>query len=285
MISMQLGLAATASLNWLIMVPGSHWEYCALRSMPKAAAAAFAPFSRASVAPSPDVPPIWKYMVSPLPSGSSASAGAVNVVNAVAARRILIVLMRFLTFLFCPYLRPGAADCVCFSAEPSPPEAREESDAPMRLIDVEIEDNRDEKDEAAHGIDPRSREPRGHQARLDNGDDEAAEHGADDRCTATEDRRAADQHGGDGDQEIALPLIAEIVLDLHRLEDCGDRSQKAHHREELDLLPLDVNADDARDRVRIADEQRMLAEAVAIEHEPHEDDDQRRPKRLDREPA
>ena len=56
--------------------------------MPKAAAAAFAPFSRASVAPSPDVPPIWKYMVSPLPSGSSASAGgAVNVVNAVAARK------------------------------------------------------------------------------------------------------------------------------------------------------------------------------------------------------
>src|ERR1700678_2756234 len=103
MISMQLGLAATASLNWLIMVPGSHWEYCALRSMPKAAAAAFAPFSRASVAPSPDVPPIWMYMVSPLPIGSSANAGgAVNVVNAVAAIRLLIALMRFLAFLFCP---------------------------------------------------------------------------------------------------------------------------------------------------------------------------------------
>ena len=77
-----------------------------------------------------------------------------------------------------------------------------------------------------HRFDPCARQPRGHQARLDHGDDEAAEHGADDRCTATEDRRAADQHGGDGDQEIALPLIAEIVLDLQRLEDRGDAARK-----------------------------------------------------------
>ena len=39
MISMQSGLAATASLNWLIMVSGAQAENCSLRSTPKAAAA------------------------------------------------------------------------------------------------------------------------------------------------------------------------------------------------------------------------------------------------------
>ena len=36
MISMQFGLAATASLNWLIMVSGAQAENCALRSTPSA---------------------------------------------------------------------------------------------------------------------------------------------------------------------------------------------------------------------------------------------------------
>ena len=65
MISMQVGLAATASLNWLIMVSGAQAENCSLRSTPKAAAACAAPVWRASVAPSPALPPICMYMVMP----------------------------------------------------------------------------------------------------------------------------------------------------------------------------------------------------------------------------
>ena len=45
---------------------------------------------------------------------------------------------------------------------------------------------------------------------------------ADDRRAAAEDRGAADQHRGDGDQQVALALIAEIVLVLEREEDRGD---------------------------------------------------------------
>ena len=64
MISMQSGLAATASLNWLIMVSGAQAENCSFRSTPNAAAACAAPVWRASVAPSPALPPICMYMVS-----------------------------------------------------------------------------------------------------------------------------------------------------------------------------------------------------------------------------
>ena len=49
------------------------------------------------------------------------------------------------------------------------------------------------------------------------------------------------------------------------------RGEPAHQREELDLLAVDVDADDARHVVGIADEQHVLAEAVAVEDEPEED--------------
>ena len=78
MISMQFGLAATASLNWLIMVSGAQAENCALRSTPSASAACFAPVWRASVAPSPALPPICMYIDEPLADriGGEAGAGA-----------------------------------------------------------------------------------------------------------------------------------------------------------------------------------------------------------------
>ena len=88
--------------------------------------------------------------------------------------------------------------------------------------------------------------------------------------------------GGDGGQQVALALVAEIVLVLERQHDRGDGREPAHQREQLDLLALDVDADDARDGVRIAHEQHVLAEAVAVEDEPEDDDDQRRPQGLDR---
>ena len=83
-------------------------------------------------------------------------------------------------------------------------------------------------------------------------------------------------------EQIALSLIAEEVLVLERQNDGGAGGEKAHQGEDLDLLAVDVDADDARDVVRIADEQRVLAEAVAGEDEPEKADDDRRPQRLDR---
>ena len=76
MISMQAGLAAIASLNWAIIVSGAQAENCAFRSTPNASAACAAPVCRASVAPSPGLPPICMYMTKPLPIGSAAEAGA-----------------------------------------------------------------------------------------------------------------------------------------------------------------------------------------------------------------
>ena len=58
------------------MVSGAQAENCDLSSTPSAAAAAWAaPVWRASVAPSPALPPICMYMTRPLPIGSSAEAG------------------------------------------------------------------------------------------------------------------------------------------------------------------------------------------------------------------
>ena len=51
-------------------------------------------------------------------------------------------------------------------------------------------------------------------------------------------------------QQVALALIAEIVLVLERQHDRRDCGERAHQREELDLLALDIDADDARDLVR-----------------------------------
>ena len=78
MISMQLGLAAIASLNWLIMVSGAQAENCSCSSTPSALAASAAPVWRASVAPSPALPPICMYMTRPAPGASCAMAEPVE---------------------------------------------------------------------------------------------------------------------------------------------------------------------------------------------------------------
>ena len=57
--------------------------------------------------------------------------------------------------------------------------------------------------------------------------------------------------------------------------------EPAHQREDADLLALDVDADDARHRVGIADEEHAVAELVPVEHEP---ETRRRP-RPSRRPA
>ena len=76
MISMQFGLAASASLNWLIMVSGAQAENCSLSvDAERRRRPASAPVWRASVAPSPALPPICMYMTTPLP-GSAAGAAA-----------------------------------------------------------------------------------------------------------------------------------------------------------------------------------------------------------------
>ena len=59
MITMQDGLAAIACLNCSIIFSGAQAENCSLSwSTPSAWAAAAAPVWRASVAPSPGLPPI-----------------------------------------------------------------------------------------------------------------------------------------------------------------------------------------------------------------------------------
>ena len=145
-----------------------------------------------------------------------------------------------------------------------------------------VEDDGDEEDQALHGAHPGAGEARGDEAGLDHAHDEGAEDGADDDRPAAEDRGAADQHGGDGGEQVALALIAEIVLVLERQHDRRDGGEPAHQGEQLDLLALDLDADDARHLVRIAEEEHVLAEAVAVEDEPQDDDDRRRPHRLDR---
>src|SRR5579871_5628460 len=245
MISMQLGLAATASLNWLIMVSGAQAENCALRSTPNAAAACAAPVWRASVAPSPALPPICMYMVRPLPIGSSASAvPAIIAAAAAPASRICVSLMFLSLFVDAPpqaswperrrsFGRTHPAETLC------PSEPREERAPPLRFLRIEIEDDRHQEDQAAHRVDPGAGQAGRDQARLDHGDDEAAEDCADDGRAPAEDRGAADQHRGDGDEQVALALVAEIVLVLKREEDGGDRRQPAHQGEELDLLAVD----------------------------------------------
>ena len=59
-------------------------------------------------------------------------------------------------------------------------------------------------------------------------------------------------------------------------------ARKTHEGKDLYLLAVEIDADDARDVIGIADEQGVLAEAMAGENEPQEPDDDRRPQRLDR---
>src|SRR5260370_4004644 len=85
MSAMTFGLAAIASLNWDSIVAGAQAENCDFKSTPKAAAACPAPVWRASVAPSPALPPICIYITRPLPIGSAAEAGPATAVTADAA--------------------------------------------------------------------------------------------------------------------------------------------------------------------------------------------------------
>ena len=108
MISMHVGLAAAASLNWLIMVSGAQAENWALRSTPKAAAAWAAPVWRARVAPSPALPPICMYMVMPLPIRSSAEAAPMPANSAAVAALASSTLDNFI-FSLPLVTRPRAA--------------------------------------------------------------------------------------------------------------------------------------------------------------------------------
>ncbi|MBN9578375.1 MAG: DUF885 domain-containing protein [Alphaproteobacteria bacterium] len=163
-----------------------------------------------------------------------------------------------------------------------PDQAGEEGRPPLRLVDIEVEDDGDEEDQAAGGVDPGTGEAGGDEAGLDHRDDEGAEDRADDGRAPAEDGGAADQHRGDADEQVALALVAEIVLVLECEEDGGDGREEAHQGEELDLLAIDIDADDPCHRVGIADEQGVLAEAVTVEDEPHDHDDDQRPEGLDR---
>ena len=68
---MQSGSAAEASRKWFSIVSGAQAEYCSSNSTPNALAASRAPVVRASVAPSPALPPICMYITSPSPRGPS----------------------------------------------------------------------------------------------------------------------------------------------------------------------------------------------------------------------
>src|SRR5579863_1871100 len=141
-------------------------------------------------------------------------------------------------------------------------EPGEERLAPRRLLHEQIEDDGDEKDQAAHDLDRLRRRAGGDQAGLHQIDDDRPEEGADDRRLAAENRRAAYQNGRYGEKKIPLALVAEVVAILQRQHDRGDRRERAHQSEELDLFAIDVDADHARNVVRIADEQEILTETM-----------------------
>jgi len=86
-----------------------------------------------------------------------------------------------------------------------------------------------------------------------------------------------DENRRDGEKQIALSLIAEVVPVLEREENRRQGGQRPHHGEQPDFLLLDVNPDDTGDVVRIAEKQHVLAKPVPIENEPQEHDDECRP--------
>src|SRR5205823_5184655 len=120
------------------------------------------------------------YMLRPLPIGSSANAvPPANAVIAAPARRIVVKRIFVSPF---PHTGPVPVDGLRFllrrtgSAELlNAAQPGKECRAPLRLIDVKIKDDRDEEDETPHRVDPSAGETRGYEARLDDGDDEAAE--------------------------------------------------------------------------------------------------------------
>src|SRR5215475_3360136 len=191
----------------------------------------------------------------PLPGASSASAAPALASKAAAAAPISSPLARFIaSSCLLVVLTPlsGRTRPVEFLLEPDRLAAREEGADAMGRLDPEVEDDRDEKDEALNRAHPGAGEARRHQPGLDHADDEAAEDRADDRRPPAEDRGAADQHRGDGGEQIALPLIAEEVLVLQGQQHRRERGEAAHQGEEPYLLPCHIDADDPRDRVGIA---------------------------------
>src|SRR4051794_3548169 len=101
-----------------------------------------------------------------------------------------------------------------------------------------MKDDGTEEYDALAGADPPALDARGDEAGLDHHDDEGSGDRTDDRALAAEDRGAADEHRGEGGEQVALTLGVEEVLVLERQQYRGDAAEQAHHGEQLDLLVL-----------------------------------------------
>src|SRR6185437_6103365 len=132
------------------MVAGSQPENCSLRSTPSAAAACSAPVWRASVAPSPALPPICMYMTRPLPIGSSAKAvpaPAIIAAAAAPARRSFFMLMFSSSQVGPPRVTwrglRASFGRTCPVEAPYLSHARKEGCAALGLVDEQVENDRD----------------------------------------------------------------------------------------------------------------------------------------------
>src|SRR6478752_1490778 len=120
------------------------------------------------------------YMVTPLPIGSSAEAVPIptaNAATAAPARRIFVFIVVSPLLVRAAFDLPGQGSAclfgrTCPAESPYPPDAREESGAPLGFVDIKVENDGDQEDEAAHGIDPGAGEAGRHKAWLHHCDDE-----------------------------------------------------------------------------------------------------------------
>ena len=160
MISMQFGLAATASLNWLIIVSGAQAENCSLRSTPSASAACFGAGlagERRAVAG----------VAAHLHVHDEALADRVGRrrrrrrARPPRRRRPEALRQSHVRSSLCvfgpPLRRAPPYSAASRPNAPEAPQAGEERLPALRFVDVEVEDDGDQEDEPLHGAAPRRR--------------------------------------------------------------------------------------------------------------------------------
>ena len=154
---------------------------------------------------------------------------------------------------------------------PSSPDWRMRSSVTFSDIDAMIATPRTKSNQYA--LMPWMRE-----AEVQHGEDEHAERSADDGARSTEERGAAD-HGRrdrvEHERETALEGLDRV--DPHRLEDAGERGQRAAEHEVADLDSADVDAALARSEQVAARGHGMEPPARPSEQDRHHDDHAERP--------
>src|SRR5271167_467368 len=162
----------------------------------------------------------------------------------------------------------------------SPSGQRLAADAPF---DERLQDDRDHDDEPKSELGIEGVNARRDDAGVDCADDIGGDESADDRASAAEHRRAAEEDRGDGVEQKAVAGGRPEIIAVDRGHEPREDGRHADEHESARLHRHGVDAHQPGAGRIIADQEHMGAEAGPVEQDPEDDENGDHPQGLNRE--